>query len=152
MEARAHCKAALSSAHGRLRRAECPEAHQAICLTSKNDQPLPARPAKLRVPRLVVAPHSRNSCAVLLGHAWPRPAVATEQRAWRRSTALRLSAWRRKEQEPGGALTFCFRRRGGGHAVSAKQPFHEGPSCASSACHRTSTLAFPKKANSACAA
>ena len=43
-----------------------------------NDQPLRARPAKLRVPRLLAAPRYRNGCAVLLGRAWLRSAVATE--------------------------------------------------------------------------
>ena len=43
--------------------------------TSKNDQPLRARPAKLRVSRLLAAPHYRNGCAVLLGRAWLRSAA-----------------------------------------------------------------------------
>ena len=69
----------LSRAADGWRRAECPEAHQAILgappparFTSQNDQPLRARPAKLRVPRLLAAPRYRNGCAV---HARRGPAL-----------------------------------------------------------------------------
>ena len=59
--------------------------------TSKNVQPLRARPAKLRVPRLLAAPRYRNGCAVLLGRAWLRSAVATERSNERGVAAQRFA-------------------------------------------------------------
>ena len=67
VEARARCKAA-----------QCGVAPPA-CLASKNDQPLRARPMKVRVPRLLAAPGYRYGRAVLIGRTWLRSAVATER-------------------------------------------------------------------------
>ena len=82
-------------------------------------EPLRARPAKLRVPRLLAAPRYRNGCAVLLGRAWLRSAVATERSNERGVAAqrfaqargavknkiqaapvLRTDAWRRSVGQP----------------------------------------------------
>ena len=64
------------------RRAEC---------TKRSTKPHASGPAKHRVPRLLAAPRYRNGCAVLLGRAWLRSAVATERSNERGVAAQRFA-------------------------------------------------------------
>ena len=124
MEARARCKAALSSAH-HLRRQPASAARRTAGgarsarrrtkRLSRTPRGPTARPFhKQKRPAAAgqagEAPNTAPPCGPALPQ-WlrrpPRPRVAAvgrrdgaEQRAWRRSTALRPSAWRRKEQDP----------------------------------------------------